>query len=113
MIHALKINPMDFKYVCEGIKTFEARIDDRAFKVGDFLALNEYDPPSAQSGEEPRIVAVNDCYTGKCVLVRITHIERSENYCKKGYAIIGFAPCHVTVTAMAGTPTLFARVSSV
>lgn len=43
MIHALKIEPKYFDAVRSGAKTFELRINDRDFRVGDFLALNEWE----------------------------------------------------------------------
>ena len=41
MIHELKTLPEYFEAVRKGDKTFELREDDRNFKVGDYLALNE------------------------------------------------------------------------
>ena len=43
MIHELKTLPIYFEEVIEGRKSFEVRKNDRNFKVGDMLALNEYD----------------------------------------------------------------------
>ena len=43
MIHALKIQPKYFDAVRSEVKTFELRKNDRDFRVGDFLALNEWD----------------------------------------------------------------------
>ena len=40
-IHELKVKPVYFEAVKEGIKTFELRRDDRNFKVGDILLLRE------------------------------------------------------------------------
>lgn len=42
-IHELKIKPVYFEAVKEGIKTFELRKDDRNFKVGDILLLREWE----------------------------------------------------------------------
>ena len=42
MIHQLKILPKFFEKVISGEKTFEVRENDRNFKVGDYLALNEF-----------------------------------------------------------------------
>ena len=42
MIHQLKIAPCYFKEVATGIKTFELRKNDRNFKAGDKLVLQEY-----------------------------------------------------------------------
>ena len=43
MQHELKILPQYFKSVKEGAKTFEIRTNDRGFKVGDTLILEEYE----------------------------------------------------------------------
>ena len=43
MIHELKILPHFFREGISGRKTFELRKNDRPFRKGDLLALNEYD----------------------------------------------------------------------
>ena len=43
MIHSLKTEPKYFEAVLSGKKTFELRKNDRDFRVGDYLALNEWD----------------------------------------------------------------------
>lgn len=53
MIHDLKTWPEPFNLVLGGIKTFELRVDDRGFAVGDLLRLCEYEPFSrAYTGRE-------------------------------------------------------------
>lgn len=42
MTHQLKILPEYFEAVQKGIKNFEIRINDRGFKVGDKLLLQEW-----------------------------------------------------------------------
>ena len=42
-LHELKIWPEYFKPVMEGFKTFEYRLNDRGYKVGDYVTLKEYD----------------------------------------------------------------------
>lgn len=44
MMHTLKIHPEYFILVSQGVKTFEIRNNDRGFKVGDRLMLEEFDP---------------------------------------------------------------------
>ena len=56
MIHSLKTEPKYFEAVASGKKTFELRKNDRDFRVGDYLALNEWD------GD----------YTGAAILAKIT-----------------------------------------
>ena len=44
-IHFLKTWPNFFQVTLEGIKTFDVRKNDRDFKVGDVLILQEWFPP--------------------------------------------------------------------
>lgn len=74
MTHALKIVPPFFKDIVEGEKTFEVRRNDRLFKVGDSLLLQEF------HGEK---------YTGQEWEGVITYILDSPHYCKKGFVIMG------------------------
>ncbi len=60
-IHVLKTWPDYFQAVIEERKTFEIRKNDRDFKVGDEIILDEWDPKHEQ-------------YTGRVALVRITYI---------------------------------------
>ena len=57
--HQLKILPQYFQAVSIGDKTFEIRKNDRDFKVGDNIALSEY-----EDGQ----------YTGRSILAAITYI---------------------------------------
>jgi uncharacterized protein DUF3850 len=66
-IHELKSWPQYFKKVVDGSKTFEVRLNDRDFKVGDFLFLREYDPETKQ-------------YSGRFQYVRVTYILGSEEH---------------------------------
>lgn len=61
MIHQLKTMPEYFNDVITGKKTFEFRVNDRNYKVGDYLALNEYDPNTKT-------------YTGRSCLVIVDYI---------------------------------------
>lgn len=71
--HELKILPMYFQAVWEGVKKFEARKNDRNFKVGDIVLLREWD------GE----------YTGSALVVRITYILEDFEGLVKGYCVFG------------------------
>lgn len=79
MIHALKTLPEYFEAVRKGDKTFEIRKDDRDFRVGDYLALNEWD------GEK---------YTGRSQLVKVRYILDPNEVmtCAAGYVIMSIAP---------------------
>lgn len=81
MIHELKINPEYFKSVISGAKPFEIRRNDRNFKVGDFVALNEFDDKSG--------------YTGESALYEITYVMTSTEYVKEGFAVLGIKRCYI------------------
>lgn len=81
MIHALKQLPEYFADVLSGRKSFEVRKNDRPYKEGDLLALNEYDPENS--------------YTGRSCLVYIDYILNDSEYCKDGYVVMSIKPCLV------------------
>ena len=60
-VHNLKLAPQYFDDVYEGKKTFECRINDRNFEVGDELILYEFNP-------------VTKCFLGRVFCVRVTYI---------------------------------------
>jgi ASC-1-like (ASCH) protein len=66
MTHSLKTWPGEFEAVRRGDKRHEVRVNDRAFKVGDLLILEEWIPVG------------DDCteghLTGRSVLRTITYI---------------------------------------
>lgn len=74
--HELKTLPQFFEAVKSGDKTFEVRFNDRDFKVGDFLLLQEFTP--------------SDGYTGAELLVRVSYILDDPAYCKDGFVVLGF-----------------------
>ena len=76
MIHELKCFPEYFQDIISGKKTFEIRLNDRQYQVGDFLALNEYIPST-------------DSYTGRSCVVIIDYILNDEMYCKTGFVVLG------------------------
>ncbi|ERT22700.1 DUF3850 domain-containing protein [Enterococcus faecalis] len=71
-IHHLKILPEYFEAVVSGNKCFEIRKNDRGYKVGDILRLNEY-----EDGK----------YTGNFHVAEITYIT---DYAQQdGYVVLG------------------------
>lgn len=74
-VHSLKIAPTYFKEILTGAKRFEVRYNDRNFKVGDILFLEEFDKKG---------------YTGKFINAEITYILDDPEYCKKNYVVLGF-----------------------
>lgn len=73
-IHNLKINPNHFWDIVTGDKTFEVRRNDRNFKTGDILCLEEFDDKG---------------YTGKFVHTKVIYILDDPAYVKKDYVIMG------------------------
>lgn len=84
-IHELKTVQPYFNQVVHHIKSFEVRKNDRDFKVGDYVLLREYEPKS------------NTYTDDNTVLVRITYILDSEEYCKADYVIFGFEIIRIDV----------------
>lgn len=75
MIHAKKVLPDCFDALRSGAKRFELRREDPdepSFAVGDYLAVNEYDPG--------RHAAQDDQYTGRCMLFKITYVLRDAEW---------------------------------
>lgn len=84
MIYSKKIEPEYFEDVVSGAKPFEVRReDDCVFEVGDFLALNEYEPDVLKE------------YTGRCCLAEITYVLRDPRFVADGFAILGIRPCAI------------------
>lgn len=87
--HSIKAWPVYFQVAKTGEKTFDERVDDRGYKVGDTLTLQEFDP---EKGE----------YTGDELVKRVTYILR-EPYAKDGHVImslvaVGNVPMNGTLT---------------
>jgi hypothetical protein len=78
MEHTLKTLPKYFNAVCDGMKTFEVRKDDRNFQIGDTLILLRY-----ENGESQR---------AECI-AKITYIlgrdEDEKMFVPQGYVILG------------------------
>lgn len=74
MIHELKIDEQYFDAVCEGIKNFEIRYNDRKFEVGDSILLHEIDSKRR--------------YTGRKVSGTITYITDYQQ--KEGFVVFSF-----------------------
>jgi len=73
-VHKLKtLNPY-FEDVYKRAKTFEVRRNDRDFKVGDILELNEW---------------TGTGFTGRGIAANVTYILSDPAYCKDGFVILG------------------------
>lgn len=78
MQHDLKILPKYFEAVKTGKKKFELRKNDRDYKVGDEIHLEEWEPAGG--------------YTGRDIVKEITYVLKNceEFGLKNGYCIIGW-----------------------
>lgn len=74
-MHELKTLPEFFGAQLKGIKKFEVRLNDRDYRLGDILVLQEYSPEHG--------------YTGKYLHVEITYILNNIDYCKDGFVVLG------------------------
>ncbi|MBP1544345.1 MAG: DUF3850 domain-containing protein [Oscillospiraceae bacterium] len=93
MIHELKCHPEYFDALILGKKTFEIRKNDRDFRVGDLVALNEFrpdeDPYAPPSGDKPfSRSATNGSYSGRHLLFEITYILDDRQFLSPGYVAL-------------------------
>ncbi len=85
-IHKLKTVQPFFTHVKEGKKKFEFRKNDRDFKFGDLLILEEYDPEEAALNPKSN----DGGYTGKAFVVRVDYILQSDfPGIEKDYCVMG------------------------
>lgn len=76
-LHELKIKPVYYNAVVKGEKRFEIRKDDRNFKVGDLIRLQEFDRK----------------YTGRDSIYEIIYkLDGGEYGLEKGYCILSIKP---------------------
>lgn len=72
--HVLKCWPAPWEAMRVGRKTFEYRLNDRGYQVGDVLVLQEYSPEL-------------DSVSGECLLMRVVYLLEGgkfgvpEKYC--------------------------------
>lgn len=64
--HQLKCWPEYFMYLALGLKNFEFRMNDRDFKVGDILNLQEWDDKKM-------------FYTGRSLMFKVTYILHGQS----------------------------------
>lgn len=74
--HMVKCWPEFFEVMWSGVKTFEVRVNDRNYTVGDTIALHEYNPAKR-------------FYSGRFVERRIVYI--TEYLQREGYIIMQLA----------------------
>lgn len=78
MIHDLKVWPEAYKALRCGLKTYEVRVNDRGFQVGDVLRLRLWEPATGDGGHAPPL------------LMRVVHMTKGgtwglpDNVCVMG-----------------------------
>lgn len=80
--HELKTDPEPFNASCWGFKSYEIRLNDRDFRLGDHLTLHE----TVSTGEEMKNGAPLE-YTGRCLGRAITEV-RTNYGIKDGWCIL-------------------------
>ena len=101
MIHTKKVRPEYFAALRSGSKTFEVRREEDgepSYAVGDYLALNEYDPG--------RHAVADDQYTGRCLLYRISYVLRDFPGLAEGYVVLGIKKMPLCMDDLQGMATL-------
>lgn len=76
-LHGLKVMPEYYQSLKHGNKTFEIRKNDRTYKVGDILMLQEYDAESEKY--------VNS----ESLFFDVTYILENNKYLQDGYCCMG------------------------
>lgn len=77
--HYLKTWPEYYQAIMSGDKTFEVRFNDRDFKEGEILQLQEYDPAKL-------------AYTGRQEWFYIRHILHGGQFgIEKGYVVMSIS----------------------
>jgi len=78
--HELKIWPIYFASLAMGAKTFDVRLNDRDFQVGDVIKFREWEP-------------VTQKYSGQLLTKQVVYIQSGGPGIKKDTVILGIAPC--------------------
>jgi ASC-1-like (ASCH) protein len=87
--HKLKTWPSYFEAVLHGGKTFEIRLNDRDFAVGDWLILEEWIPPVSLDELSPKE------YTGRKLKKLVTYVMQGgrfgldQHWCVLGLSELG------------------------
>lgn len=76
--HSLKTHLQPFKDILEGKKKADIRLNDRNFKVGDILCLEEYNEFLQQ-------------YTGREIMAKITHIQEGYGLRDGAYVMLSIS----------------------
>lgn len=86
--HHLKCWPQFFQLIKAGKKTHDLRrADDRDFRVGDRLLLEEFDPATKS-------------YSGNSIMVRVTYVTSAEAPCALSDDALNPSYCILSITVI-------------
>lgn len=85
MKHVLKTDPATFCASVDGKKTYEIRLNDRDYQVGDLLQLRE----TVRSGADMKLLRLPVEYTGRRHTERISHILSGYGL-QEGWVILSY-----------------------
>lgn len=96
-VHDLKCIQPWFDYVCNGVKPFEVRKNDRGYWKGDLIRLHEFNPhgPEAIPGIRAKAkefgIFEGEGYTGRNASFEITIVVDHEDVkgIQPGYCVLG------------------------
>lgn len=100
MIHSVKCSSNYFLDLLSGRKTFELRFNDRDYKVGDYLAVNEtkhfaHSDDEISSTSDNTVKTLPDspesemAYSGRCLLYKITYVLKDAKFLVPGMVALG------------------------
>ena len=89
--HLLKTDPEFFQATLAGLKTFEIRFNDRDFKVGDILYIQETRHTGAEMKAGAPLV-----YSGLCLPLVVTYVLKGPQYgLAEGWVLLSHLPASV------------------
>lgn len=86
MIHVLKCWPRHFQAILDGTKQFELRYNDRAYKIGDTLWLQEWMPSQQYATFKIGSYTGRDCY--RLVTYVLDEFEEMPEFTPDGWIIM-------------------------
>lgn len=90
-IHELKAEKFFFRALADWDKTFEVRLNDRNFQVGDYLLIKEWDPANRTfTGEEFKTQISFILYGDQDEAIKNGYPRCFFEGVKPGYVVIGF-----------------------
>lgn len=90
--HVLKTWPSYFAAIASGVTTFEVRVNDRDFAVGDVLRLQEFDPAAPPARMDRSGGVLDRRYSGREAFRRVTYVlAGGQHGIMPGYCVMGLA----------------------